>query len=118
MKKRIFITLIALLLIGAYTATFAKSNAEKSAVASSVKIKKVVTESVKYPDWGYKKGVHGDVEITFTVSGEGMIELKNISSKSDELKDYVKNELTKITLKDIMHPLNQQYKMTLKFDLS
>jgi|ERR1039457_2307535 hypothetical protein len=118
MKKSIITTIIALLLIGAYTNGFAKSNAEKSAVASSVKIKKVITESVKYPDWGYKKGVHGDVDITFTVSEAGMIELKDISCKSDELKDYVKTELTKIILKDIIHPLNQQYKMTLKFNLS
>jgi hypothetical protein len=118
MKNRIFTTLMVMLLIGAYTTGFAKSNAEKSAVASSEKIKKIITEKVKYPDWGYKQGLHGDVEITFTVSGEGTIELKTITSKSDELKDYVKNELTKILLKDIIHPLNQQYKMTLKFDLS
>lgn len=117
MKKSIFITMISVLLIGAFATSYGKSLAEKSAMSSSIEIQKIITESVKYPDFGYKKGLHGDVVITFTVSAEGTIELKKITSTSDELKDYVKSELTKITI-NVIHQLNQQYKMTLKFDLS
>jgi hypothetical protein len=110
--------MITFLLIGAFGVGFGKTPEDKAAVASSVKIKKLITDAVKYPDWGYKKGVHGDVEITFTVSEDGAVQLKTITSKSDELKDYVTRELEKITIKDVIHQINQQYKMTLKFDLS
>ena len=118
MKKNISLTIVTILLFGAIVTGFGKEPAEKSAMSSSKEIQKIITESVKYPDFGYKKGLHGDVVITFTVSAEGMIELKKITSQSEELKDYVKDQLTKITIKDVMHPLNQQYKVKLKFNLS
>jgi hypothetical protein len=110
--------MMTMLLIGAFATGFGKSLAEKSAMSSGTEIQKIITESVKYPDFGYKKGLHGDVVITFTLSAEGTIELKKITSSCDELKDYVKTELGKITIKDVIHQLNQQYKLTLKFDLS
>lgn len=118
MKKSILIPFISILLLGTFATGFGKSLAEKSAVSSSLKIQKIITESIKYPDFGYKKGLHGDVVIKFTVSPDGTIEFKKISSTSEELKDYVKSELTRIKIKDVIHPLNQQYQVTLKFDLS
>jgi outer membrane biosynthesis protein TonB len=118
MKRNVLVAMIAILLIGASAVSYGKAPKDKSAMSSSTKIKQIITDAVKYPDWGYKKGLHGDVQITFTVSGEGTVELKTISSKSDELKEYVKQELQKITIKDVIHQITQEYKMTLKFNLS
>jgi len=118
MKRNILITMITVLFLSVITADYATTPAEKSAMSSAKEIQKIITESVKYPDFGAKQGLHGDVTITFTVSAEGLIELKTISSPSDELKDYVKNELSKITIQDVIHPLNQQYKVKLKFNMS
>jgi hypothetical protein len=118
MKRNLLLIMITIFLSGAIRTGFAKEPSEKSAMSTTKEIQKIITESVKYPDFGYKNGLNGDVTITFTVSAEGMIELKKINSQSEELKEYVKNELTKITIKDIIHPLNQQYKVKLKFGLS
>jgi hypothetical protein len=118
MKKKIMITMIIMLFLCVIAAGYGKTPAEKSAMSSATEIQKIIIQSIKYPDFGFKEGLHGDLTITFTVSAEGKIELKNISSQSDKLRDYVKDQLTNITISDVIHHLNQQYKVKLKFNMS
>lgn len=118
MKKNIMITMITLVFLGVIAAGYGKTPAEKSAISSAQEVQKIITQSIKYPDDGYKQDLRGDVTITFTLSEDGKILLKNISSKSDKLKDYVIDQLKNITIQDVMHTLDQQFKVKLGFHMS
>jgi outer membrane biosynthesis protein TonB len=115
MKKNILIAMITMIFFGVIATGYGKTPAELSAISSSKEIRKIITKSIKYPDFGYKKDMYGDVEITFTVSEEGTIDIKKISSENDELKNYVKEQISNITIKDVSHPVNQKYSVKLAF---
>lgn len=118
MKKTTLITMITILFLGVITAGYSKTPAQKSAINSAKEIQKIISKSITYPDFALKQGLKDNVTITFTVNAEGKIELKNINCKHDEIKEYVKEQLKNITIQDVIHPLNQQYRVNLKFGMS
>jgi hypothetical protein len=115
MKTKIMITVIAMIFFGTIAAGYGRTTTKKSQTCSPKAIQKTAIKSIVYPEFGYKEDLNDVVEITFTVSAEGKIEIKKISSGSDKLNNYVKEQISKVTIKDNCYPLNQLYSQKIAF---
>jgi hypothetical protein len=112
--KTIIVTIITLIFLGTVTTGYGKISATKNRDASAKAIHKIIMKSIEYPDFGYKDNLAGDVEITFALTADGKIEIKKISSGSDLLNNWIKEQLSEITIKDIFSPVNQLYRINIK----
>jgi hypothetical protein len=117
--KYSILIILALFLAGALgTQT---SYARKPAPMATPSVKPVVTqvkESIKYPDFTLTKDDHNPIDVTFILTDEGDIQIEKISAPSDKMEQYVRDQLAKVNLKNVIHPYNQLYKMTLKFSVA
>ena len=93
---------------------FAKKPAPMS-VPSVKPVETQVKEAVKYPDFKMDKEDHGSVVVTFLLTDDGAIQIEKITAPSEKMENYVREQLSNITLKDVIHPYNQLYKVSLKF---
>ncbi len=93
---------------------FGKKPAPMS-VPSVTPVVQQVKEQVKYPDFKLNKEDRGEVHVTFMLTDEGGVQIESITAPSEKIEQYVKDELSKVIMKDVIHPYNQLYKMTLKF---
>lgn len=57
----------------------------------------------------------GVVEILFTLSDDGKIEVKKFKATNDKIAGYVKKKIAAIEMNDFIHPYNQYYKIKLSF---
>jgi hypothetical protein len=71
-------------------------------------------ESVKYPDFQFKTGF-GEVNLTFTVSPEGKIEIESLKATDDKLADYVKEQVEKINCADVITQYHQHFSINFRF---
>ncbi len=81
-------------------------------------IREVLREAVNYPDFYPKHGGFGKVEVVFTLSDQGAIQIEDITATSDDLREYVKEVLSKTSCSKVISPYNQHYKVTFKFQVS
>jgi outer membrane biosynthesis protein TonB len=93
------------------------SYAIKPALAPAEHIQKVIKETLKYPEQAIKSGYTGSVDVTFTISDDGKIIVKKLSTDDKEIAANVKEQLSNICCKDIKSPYNQHYKVTITFKL-
>lgn len=115
MKTKKIITIITVAFMGVMITGYGRNTADKSLNSAAKAIHKVFAKSINYPVFGYDKDLNSNVEITFVLTKDGSIEIKNISSGSDELKNHVKNQLSKINIKDISQSPDQLYRIRIKF---
>jgi hypothetical protein len=111
--------ILALFLAGALgTQT---SYARKPAPMAAPSVKPVVTqvqESIQYPKFAMTKEDHDPINVTFMLTDEGDIQIEKISAPNEKMEQYVRDQLAKVNLKNVIHPYNQLYKMTLKFSVA
>ena len=107
-----FVIILMLILISGIS-----SYAGKTAIASAVHIRKVLKESVKYPEQAVKKCCTGSVDVIFTVDDAGKIQIKKTFAENPELEKMVKEQLSSINCKGIESPSTQQFRVTIAFRL-
>jgi hypothetical protein len=74
-----------------------------------------VKDQVSYPDFKITKEDRGDIQVTFLLTDDGGVQVESITAPSEKMENYVREQLAKVSMKDVIHPYNQLYKMTLKF---
>ena len=120
MKPKYFVLFIlALFLAGAIG--MQTSFAKKPAPMAVPSVKPVVTqvkESIKYPDFKLAKEDHQPIQVEFLLTDEGDIQIEKLSAPTEKMEQYVREQLSKVNLKSVIHPYNQLYKMTLRFSVA
>jgi hypothetical protein len=107
---RIFV--IALML--GFITSFSSFAASPAAV-SAKNIREKFVKAVMYPEDKTEIPTSGEVEVLFTLTDEGTVEIKKIKASDDNAAKYVTDKITSVPCKDFVHPYNQQYKIKFKF---
>jgi hypothetical protein len=81
-------------------------------------LNKVIKESVKYPQFTLAKDERTDIYITFSLTDEGKVKVEKISGTSQRIEEYIREQLSAVVAKDIIHPYNQMYKVKFRFENS
>ena len=115
MKITIIISVVTLLFVGSISSGYAKSREGKIPDYAAKAIYKQFNKSVSYPDFGYNKALSGRVDVLFTLSAEGNIVIKRITSENLELQNYVKELASKLAFNKLSYPIGQLYRITLSF---
>ncbi len=113
--KTINVTRVILitLLVG-FISTFSSYAASPAAI-SAKNIREKFVQAVMNPDDQSNVPTSGEVEVLFTLSDEGTVEIKKIKGTNDEASNYVKDKITNVPCKDFVHPFNQYYKVKFRF---
>ncbi len=77
-----------------------------------------VKESVKYPEFRITREDNGPIEVKFLITEEGTVQVVSLKAPTEKMEQYVRDQLSEVILKDIIHPYNQLYKMTLRFSMA
>lgn len=80
------------------------------------KLNAVVTQAVKYPNFTLTKEERGDIAVTFSLTDEGKIKVVDVIAPSKRIEDYVKEHLSDVSAKDVLHFYNQQYSVKFRFE--
>lgn len=106
--------IIAITLLLGFISIFS-SYAESPAAISAKNIRQKFVQAVMNADDKSDLPTSGEVEVLFTVSDEGTVEIKKLKSTSDEIATYVKEKIINIPCNDFSHPFNQYYKVKFIF---
>jgi hypothetical protein len=60
--------------------------------------------------------VGGEVEVLFTVSEEGKIDIKRLEGSNKEIEDFVRDKISSIPCNEYIFPFNQHYKVKFRFE--
>jgi hypothetical protein len=116
MKTKILVYTIAIMLFGAISTGYGKPPKEAKVIDYPARaISKIINKSLHYPDFGYEKSLYGNVDILFTLTAEGTVSIKRISSENEELKSYVKDLISKLDFNKISYPIGQLYGIKIAF---
>ncbi|MBT3300843.1 MAG: hypothetical protein HOD63_17590 [Bacteroidetes bacterium] len=116
MKSLILVLSVIFMLSGSVSAN--KINDPEAKMLSKTKVIKKVKQNVDYPQFAIEQDIRGDVYVSFTLNNDGSINIAEIHSTQVLLKEYVSDELEKITLKkDFVYP-DESYIIKFKFDYS
>ena len=122
MKKiTIYISLMTLLIINVLgTHTLIARDHSTSAFKSNEKKKlnNIIVEAVKYPSFTLSKEERGAIAVTFSLTDEGKIKVEKVVAPSKRIEDYVKEQLSDVSAKDVLHSYNQQFSVTFHFENS
>lgn len=106
---KMFITLIIIGVIAMSSGYAAKPAAQT--------LHQKMVEAVNYPDFLLKSGT-GEVEIIFTLTADGKINIEKIIASNKDLAKYVKEKVTNVCCADVISPYNQHYKVKFRFTLT
>ena len=57
----------------------------------------------------------GEVEVLFTITDEGTVDIKKLKSTNEDIEQYVKEKIINVPCNDFVHPFNQYYKVRFIF---
>ena len=80
------------------------------------KLNTIVKDAVKYPNFTLSKEERGEVSVTFSLTDEGKIKVEQVIAGSKRIEDYVKEQLSDVSAKDVLHFYNQQYSVKFRFE--
>ena len=92
------------------------SYASSPAAVSAKNIRQKFIQAVMNPEDKSEVPTSGEVEVLFTLTDEGIVEIKKIKGTNDDLEKYVTEKITSVPCKDFVHPYNQLYKIKFRFD--
>ena len=81
-------------------------------------IREILIQNVPYPGYQAKNPANGEVEVVFTLSDEGKVQVKSIKGSSPYLENYVKEALSGICCTGVVSPYNQHYRVTFTFRMT
>ena len=105
--------IIITLLVG-FISTFS-AYAESPAAISAKNIRQKFIQAVQNPEDLTTIPTSGEVEVLFTVSNDGTIDIKKLKATNDEIANYVKEKIINVPCKDFVYPYNQYYKVKFSF---
>ena len=118
-KSTIYLTLMTLFMINVQgmQSLFAKDHSTSASKSNEKeKLNTVIVKAVKYPDFTLSKEEFGEISVTFTLTDEGKIKVENVIAPSKRLEDYVKEQLSNVIAKDMLHFYNQQFCVKFRFE--
>ncbi|GEM_PF-1167036 len=80
------------------------------------KLNTIVKDAVKYPNFTLSKEERGEVSVTFSLTDEGKIKVEQVIAGSKRIEDYVKEQLSNVSAKDVLHFYNQQFSVKFRFE--
>ncbi len=95
------------------TATFAG----KTAKAPARDIRTAIQETIHFPDLSYRDCCTGTVDVIFTVTADGKLDIKKIDSENTRIIEAVKSQLSEVTCPGLNFPTYQRYSIQLTFKL-
>jgi len=118
-QTTIYISLLTLMFIsvpGTYS-LFAKDHS--ASVFKSIekeKLNTIIVDAVKYPAFSLSKEERGEISVTFSLTDEGMIKVEQVAAPSKRIEDYVKDQLSDVSAKDVLHFYNQKFSVKFRFE--
>jgi len=91
--------------------------AGKPSVSPAENIRNVIIGSVKHPVDVQKHKLTGSVDVLFSVKENGKLDIKKIMTDEDSIANCIKEQLSKITIKDANLSKGQFYKVKISFKL-
>jgi outer membrane biosynthesis protein TonB len=92
--------------------------AKKPVIESAVNIQSMIKKTITYPDIAVNKGYTGSVDVLFTLTEDGKINVKKTTAENAEIEKLVKEQLAAMSLKDIKTTFNQHYWIRITFKLT
>ncbi len=81
------------------------------------KITHALEKEIEYPKKARQEGIQGYVNVIFSISEDGSIQIKRCFSNEEPLKDYVVRSIEKICLKDLNFDKDELYSIKLNYKL-
>ena len=89
--------------------------AASPAAISAKNIREKFVQAVMNAEDNSNLPTSGEVEVLFTVTDEGKIDIKKMKSTNEEIENYVKEKIVTVPCNDFSHPFNQYYKVRFIF---
>jgi len=91
--------------------------AAEPAMAPTQNLQKVIKDGIKYPEQAVKNCCTGTVNVYFTVSEDGKINIEKTFADNPHVEKMVKEQLSAICCKGVIVPTYEHYKITITFKL-
>ncbi len=114
--KKLALVIVAVIL-SLTTTVFAK-NPPAPAAKLPADFKQVIATHLVYPNFATENMVEGDVWMKVTLDENAKVKIVELSATSPELGEYVKKELSDLTIKGTSFEIGSVYFMKVKFDLA
>ncbi len=79
--------------------------------------KQEITKQLDYPKSAIANMVEGEVWMKITLDENSVVKIVDLSATNQELGDYVRKELSEVTIINTSFPTGNVYFMKVKFDL-
>lgn len=109
-------TLIIINVLGTQTLVAKDHSTSAFKFNEKQKLNAIIVEAVKYPNFTLSKEDRGEITVTFTLTDKGMIKVDKVIASSRRIEDYVKEQLTDVIAKDVLHFYNQQFCVKFRFE--
>ncbi|MGE5423900.1 MAG: hypothetical protein ACM3N9_00970 [Syntrophothermus sp.] len=80
-------------------------------------VRQILKEAVYYPEFALQEGNQGKVDVAFKVADNGKLDIRKVESVDPKLSKFVKEQLSKIDLKDTQVDKFKTYKVSISFEL-
>lgn len=114
MKTLNLTRVIVIALFVGFISTFS-TYAESPAAISAKNIRQKFVQAVQNPEDISTMPTSGVVEVLFSITDDGNVEIQNIKGSNKEAMSYVKEKITNVPCKDFVHPYDQYYKVKFRF---
>jgi len=93
------------------------SSAGKVRITPVKDVRQIIKESIKYPEFAWKNGYQGSVEVLFMIKPDGQLMVRKVFTDDKELATYIEKEFSRVCCSDLKMPVNQHFKVKLTFKL-
>jgi len=91
-------------------------NPAKVLATNNKKIQQKIAEAMIYPENCMTKWYNGQTaEVTFVLTEEGKIDIKNVNCECKVMEACVRKQLSNVYCSNAIHPYNQLYKIKIRF---
>ncbi len=109
--SKFVLILITLLILGG------SSFAGKTIKDTAATIREAIQQQVKHPGYIKVRDNLCCADILFTVTNDGKLLVKRITTDNEALSDYIKQQFSEISFSKLGSPMNQYYRIKLSFRL-
>jgi hypothetical protein len=113
--KKVVVVMVAITL-GFTTAVSAKFS-PKEAAKLPADFKQVIAKHLEYPRFAKDNMIEGEVWMEVTLDGNSKVRIIDLSATNPELGEYVKEELSDLTIEKTNFKVGNSYYLKVKFDL-
>ncbi len=117
MKTTVISILTVFFLSTGFVNTVAASKEKVEKQVENMIIKNAIEKSVQYPHYAKEEGIQGYVNVIFSVTREGHIDIKASSSNESLLREHVVKSMENTSLKDYDFNTDEIYSIKLNFRL-